>query len=96
MELLFAAIIKAAVALGPIGGLGWLFAIAMALFIIREIRGESKSEIKLRNKIESLNTLHAAALAAQYEHRINDLKTIAAQYDQTVKEVLSALRRFKP
>jgi len=80
--------------LNPLLALFVAIAAAEAIYIVKELRGESQKEAELRGKIEELLKLHAQTVSAIQEERIDDLKTLIDNYDKTSKSIVSALKRF--
>lgn len=75
-------------------GLGWLIAVAEAIFIIRQLKTENEVVTNLREEVKELQKIHHEALLAERESRIMDLKTIITDYKAVLDKISKNLARL--
>jgi len=75
-------------------GLGWLIAVAEAIFIVRQLKTENEVVSALRAEVRELQRIHHEALLAERESRIADLKSIVADYKSVLDKISRNLARL--
>lgn len=94
MSEILTAIISTIASPEGIYGLGWLVAVAEAIFIVRQLKTENEVTAALRAEVKELQQIHNAALLAERESRIMDLKSIVADYKAVLDKISKNLARL--
>jgi hypothetical protein len=94
MTEILAAVIATIASPEGIYGLGWLFAVAEAIFIIRQLKTENEVVSALRAELKDLQKIHNDQLLAEKENRLVDLKSIISDYKSVLDKISRNLSRL--
>jgi hypothetical protein len=81
--------------LSPVGMLFLGIAGIEAYYIMTKLREQTEKEKNLFDSFQELQKLHHDSINAVQEARIDDLKELVSKYDESVKAITDAFKRFK-
>jgi hypothetical protein len=76
----------------PLAIIGWLIAAGEALFIAKRLWDNNK----LQEKIFEIQDLHSKAMVALQESRIDDMKDLLGQYNDSITALIKAIEKKQP
>lgn len=94
MAEILAALIEALKSPDTILTLGWLLAIGEGIFIAKRLNTESEVVKELRDELKQLQATHTAALIAEKENRIADLRELVETYKATLERISRSISKL--
>jgi hypothetical protein len=94
MTEILAAVISTIASPEGVYGLGWLFAVAQAVWIIKRMNTENEIVKELRAEVRELQKIHTDALLAERDQRLADLKFIIADYKAVLERISRNLSKL--